>query len=99
MTVCQIERLLKLEFAEILLNAGRINPCVVPVQLENPETPFGRNVLQIIQNITGYLYKLVPTSESMELSLTKLPKAWVYPCFLIVYPTVNSEISTLLIFH
>ncbi|KAK6112805.1 ABC transporter family protein [Brugia pahangi] len=59
---------------EILLNAGRISPCVVPVQLENPEELFGHNVLEIIRNITGYSHKLVSTSESMELNLAKLPK-------------------------
>ncbi|CAG9539480.1 unnamed protein product [Cercopithifilaria johnstoni] len=59
---------------EILLNAGRISPCIVPIQLGNPEALFGHNILQIVQNITGYSYKLVPTSESMELTLAKLPK-------------------------
>uniref|UniRef100_A0A0R3RVG8 ABC transporter domain-containing protein n=1 Tax=Elaeophora elaphi TaxID=1147741 RepID=A0A0R3RVG8_9BILA len=59
---------------EILLNAGRISPCIVPMQLENSEALFGHNVLQIVQNISGYSYNLVPKSENMELTLAKLPK-------------------------
>uniref|UniRef100_A0A8R1XY06 ABC transporter domain-containing protein n=1 Tax=Onchocerca volvulus TaxID=6282 RepID=A0A8R1XY06_ONCVO len=84
---------------EILLNAGRINPSVVLLQLENPETLFGRNVLQIVRNITGYSYKLVPPSESMELSLAKLPKVPPPVSIAVMYNTKNSYIAATAFFN
>ncbi|VDK61944.1 unnamed protein product [Onchocerca ochengi] len=84
---------------EILLNAGRINPSVVLLQLENPETLFGRNVLQIVRNITGNSYKLVPPSESMELSLAKLPKVPPPVSIAVMYNTKNSYIAATAFFN
>ncbi|VDO31137.1 unnamed protein product [Onchocerca flexuosa] len=78
---------------EILLNAGRIKPSVVLLQLENPETLFGHNILQIVRNITGYSYKLVPPSEKMELSLAKLPKIPPPVSMAVTYNTKNSYIA------
>ncbi|VDK81051.1 unnamed protein product [Litomosoides sigmodontis] len=84
---------------EVLLNAGRITPCIVPVQLENSEAPFGRNVLQIIQNTSGYSYKLVPTSENMELTLAKFPKIPPPVGIAVTYSTKNDHTAARAFFN
>ncbi|EJW79766.1 hypothetical protein WUBG_09326 [Wuchereria bancrofti] len=83
----------------ILLNAGRISPCVVPVQLEDPEELFGHNVLQVIRNITGYSHKLVSTSESMELNLAKLPKIPPPVGMAVTYNTEDGYIAATVFFN
>ncbi|EJD76542.1 ABC transporter ced-7 [Loa loa] len=84
---------------EILLNAGRISPCAVPLQLENPEAQFGHNVLQIVQNITGYSHWLVPTSENLELSLAKLPKIPPPVGIAVTYNTKNGHTAVTAFFN
>ncbi|VBB30343.1 unnamed protein product [Acanthocheilonema viteae] len=78
---------------------GRISPCIVLVQPENPEVLFGHNILQIVQNITDYSYKMVPTSESMELTLVKLPKIPPPVGIAVTFNTKNGSIYTTAFFN
>ncbi|KAM3727280.1 ABC transporter ced-7 [Dirofilaria immitis] len=76
---------------EILLNAGRISPSVVLIQMGNPESLFGHNVLHIVRDITGYLYKLVPSSENIEFTLANLPKIPPPVSIAVTYNTTNNH--------
>lgn len=57
-----------------MLNAGRIAPSIVPVQVQVPGTTFAQNVQRIVKDIAGYTFKPVSPSEDLAHHLANVPK-------------------------